>query len=425
VSGPAFLDPPTEGQRDALRETLADIAPRFPTYRALFARAGVGDALARADPVAALARLPYFDPATVNRLATEALGLRAHDLGGVELTSGTTGTGPKRRVLSEEDMRRDAALVAALMHRAGVRADDRVAAVELSVDPLTAAFAEGCERLGVCEVACIALTAHLDPRPLLRLDPTILIAPPSLLVRLVPTLTGPEGPRRLRLVIYNGDRLPGAAAAALRDRGVGLRSLYGLTETSALGVECPAEDGVHLATAHALTETRPAAGGTELVVTTLGFSMPLLRYPTGDLVRPVPGPCRCGAPWPRVHLLGRTGDRFALFDVKLDAEEIRALLRLPPDAPLRVELDRMAGGRDRLTLRLAHEPERRPAELRRRLRAHPQLDFLLHSRLVTVRLARLGAATVAGKLTAVVDRRHVGARGAGDGGPDAPPGGGP
>ncbi|MFN8559560.1 MAG: hypothetical protein U0531_20215 [Dehalococcoidia bacterium] len=122
---------PTPEQIDALRGTLAT-AWGYRSYRDCFAAAGIG-AVADADPLATLAALPPFDPPAVNRLASEALALRAFDLGGVEVTSGTTGA-PKRRVFSEEDVRLDAVRVTRLLRLAGVRAEDRAAAMDLHAD---------------------------------------------------------------------------------------------------------------------------------------------------------------------------------------------------------------------------------------------------------------------------------------------------
>lgn len=397
----ALLAPPTAAQLDALRAALLQAQAIYPLYREQMAAAGVTPALVAADPLAALARLPVFDLHALDRLAREALAARAHDLGGVELSSGTGGP-PKRRVLSEEDVARDAALLTELMHRAGVRGDDRVAAVEVGVTPLTVAFLEACERLGVRAAAAIALPPPCDPAPVLRFAPSALIATPSVLVRLLPHLLATG--RLPRLVIYNGERLPRHTAATLRAAGVGVRSLYGLTETSALGVECPAERGVHLAP-HVLAETRVVDGVHELVVTPTGFSMPLLRYPTGDRVRVVRGRCRCGWRTPRVQVLGRFGPAFALFDAKFTPDELEALLPEEAGGLVQVVLSSLAGGRERLTLRLPLAARGLLPEVRRRLQAHPQLAFLLSAGLVQLRCT-VGPTPAGRKLPRVVDRRR-------------------
>jgi phenylacetate-CoA ligase len=408
VTDLAFLAPPAAAQRDALRATLRQAHAVYPLYRERMAAAGVTPALIDADPLAALARLPVFDPQQMDRLAREALAACAHDLGGVEFSSGTGGP-PKRRVLSEEDVARDAALLTELMHRAGVREDDRVAAVEVGVTPLAVALLEGCERLGVRAAAAIALTPPFDPAPLYRFAPSVLIATPSLLTRLLPDIAA--GHCRPRLVIYNGDQLPRHVGDALRVAGVGVRSLYGLTETSALGVECPAERGVHLAS-HVLAETRMTEDARELVVTPTGFTMPLLRYPTGDRVRVLRGRCPCGWPTPRVQVLGRLGHHFALFDVKFTPEELEALLPKAAGGIVQVVLSSAAHGRERLTVRLPTGARALLPEIRRRLCAHPQIEFLVSTGLVELRCAFV-VPPLRRKVPRVLDRRrggiHVGA----------------
>ncbi|MGH2600798.1 MAG: phenylacetate--CoA ligase family protein, partial [Dehalococcoidia bacterium] len=306
-----LLAPITAGQRDSLRATLLRTV-RLPVYVEAFARAGVDEEQIRADPLRSLARLPLFTPEMQAPLARQSLEQRRHDLGGVELSSGTGGP-PKRRILSEEDVALDAALLTRLLHLAGIRPDDRVVAMELAVTPLASAFLEGCERLGVRDSTAVAWRPGADLTPLSRLAPSVLIAPPSLLEHLG------EPPPGLRLVIYNGDRLSDQAEARLRLAGVGVCSLYGLTETSALGVGC-STGGVHLAPEQALFELRPLDTDHELIVTTLGFSMPLVRYPSGDRVRSLPGGCPCGSARPWVEVLGRLGNRFSLFEVETSVD---------------------------------------------------------------------------------------------------------
>jgi phenylacetate-CoA ligase len=408
MSDLALLAPPGRSQLDALRTTLVDAHEQFPLYREAFAQHSVTPEMARADPLAALARLPLFDAAQVHRLSGEALAQRGHDLGGVELTSGSSGGRLKRRVLSAADTERDAALVTRLLRLAGVRQDDRAVAADLTVESLPLAFLEACERLGVRESVAVAVTPRLDATPVVRLNPTVLIAAPSLLTRIAPALTGPSGPLALRLVIYNGDRLYERTAAAFHARGVGLRSLYGLTETSALGIECEAEQGVHLAADDVLAETRARERDRELVVTTLGVDMPLLRYPTGDLVRLPRGRCACGSSWPRVILRGRIGDRFSLYDQKFSAGEFQSLLLEGPDEFLQIVLSDGADGRERITFRVPEPSRPRRREMRARLRAHPLLDYLLYSRLVRARFRFVDPAAVGRKLPALIDRRNLG-----------------
>lgn len=377
MSGPRPLAPLTSGQRDALRTTLV-AARALPLYAGALAHVAP-----MADPAQTLASMPVFDPGQVAALARQVIERRAHDLGGIEMTSGTTGGQPKRRILSEEDVSLDAALVAELLHVAGVRPTDRVVAVELAATTLSSAFLEGAERLGARFAVALAAVTPADASALLRLKPDAVTGPPSVLTRLLPALLA----CRPRLVIYNGDRLAASTVSALCRAGIGVRSLYGLTETSALGVECAAQAGVHLCPRFALYETRAVAGGRELLVSTLGYAMPLLRYPTGDLVRVERGPCPCGRSWPRITITGRTGDQFSLFDVKLTPDDIAAALPPSADPFLQVVLTTNPDGSERLTLRLPRTRAGQRTAITRALRRYPLLDYLITTHAVQVRIA--------------------------------------
>lgn len=390
-----LLAPSTAGQRDTLRATLL-AAPHLPVYAEIFRRMALTEQGIRADPLGSLAQLPLFLPEMQPHLARASLEQRRYDLGGVELSSGTAGP-PKRRIISEEDIALDAALLTRLLHLAGVRTDHRVAAIELSVTPLAAAFLEGCERLGVRDSTALAWRPGADLSPLLNLAPDVLIAPPSLIERVAPLPPG------LRLVIYNGDRLDPEAVSRLHAASVGVRSLYGLTETSALGISCPAESGVHLSPDHALFELRPLDAGHELIVTTLGFSMPLLRYPTGDRVRPLPGVCPCGSRWPRVEILGRLGTGFSLFEIELSVDELAAYLGVA-GMPFQVVLADAPPDRVRMTLRLPPSTRNHWRQMRRRLMKHPLLDYLLSARLIRVHFRPLEP-DAGRKLAPLLDQR--------------------
>jgi phenylacetate-CoA ligase len=91
--------------------------------------------------------------------------------------------------------------------------------------------------------------------------------------------------------------------------------LYGSTETMLLGTSC-AHGTLHLEEGLAHCEIleeasdRPAPAGADgrLVVTTIAVEgSPLVRFDTGDLVRPAP-PCPCGDPRLGVVVLGRGAD---------------------------------------------------------------------------------------------------------------------
>ena len=112
----------------------------------------------------------------------------------------------------------------------------------------------------------------------------------------------------VKLIIVAGE--PGGSIPATRARleqlwpGARVFDHHGMTEVGPVSYECPARPGVlHVIETSYLAEVIDPANGYatpegstgELVLTTLGrIGSPMLRYRTGDLVKPSYGLCECG-----------------------------------------------------------------------------------------------------------------------------------
>jgi phenylacetate-coenzyme A ligase PaaK-like adenylate-forming protein len=117
----------------------------------------------------------------------------------------------------------------------------------------------------------------------------------------------------LDALFLGGAPLPPALQRRMaRVWGARVIELYGSTETMLLGTSCT-RGTLHLEPSLAHCELVPTgAGDDRLVVTTLGVEgSPLVRFDTGDVVRPT-GPCPCGDPRPGIVVLGRAADAIAL-----------------------------------------------------------------------------------------------------------------
>ena len=118
----------------------------------------------------------------------------------------------------------------------------------------------------------------------------------------------------LDTLFLGGAALPPALQRRLaRVWGARVIELYGSTETMLLGTSC-ASGTLHLEPTLAFAEILPLEddGLGRLVVTTLGVEgSPLVRFDTGDVVRPTAA-CACGDPRPGVAVLGRTGETIEL-----------------------------------------------------------------------------------------------------------------
>ena len=162
---------------------------------------------------------------------------------------------------------------------------------------------------------------------------------------------------RLRLVIVAGEA--GGSVPATRSRieqvwpGSKVFDHHGMTEVGPVTYQCPAQPGVlHVLESAYLPEViEPGSGAAvspgetgELVLTTLDrIGSPLLRYRTGDLVKPRQRSlCACGRSELALEggILGRSDDMVVVRGVNVYPSLVEELVRAHPDvAEYRVELD--------------------------------------------------------------------------------------
>ena len=383
VAGAGILGDLAEVVLQDLRQTLIHCHATFGFYRERFDTAGIrADELLSGDPLEMLGRLPPLEADDHERLADESLTA----VGGIvdiETSSGTTSATPKRRFISERDTELEEELLVRSFEICGIGPGDRV--VCLDVDPLAvmASFLGGLERLGVQEAYAYAVGPNVDRSlaGLRRLDPTVVISTPSIIERCLPSLVDRSGKGgRLGKVVYVGEPLPARTRGALAsDAGIEVFGYYGAAETSVMGVECAAHDGVHLFTDHNLFELQPHRDGAagDVLVTSLKLrTTPLLRYALGDVLAARTSPCRCGLASPRVDVLGRRGDSFTVLGARLSYRGLHESVYNREAGPMKLVLTREA--RDRLTIELPGEMDQDAASLRDAvLDAQPEVEFLV------------------------------------------------
>ncbi len=397
------------GLRDLL-ETLLYCRATFAAYRDRFDSAGVRvDDLPSGGPLEVLSRLRPLDAADHALLSDESLAV-VDGIVDVEVSSGTTAR-PKRRFISGRDAELERELLARLFSVCGVGPGDRVAC--LDVDPLAvmASFLGGLERLGVGEAYAYTAGPDFDRsvEGLRRLDPTVLISTPSIIDRCLSALTDRfsiRSGRHLGKVIYVGEPMSARTREALEDVvGVEVFGYYGAAETSAMGIECSAHDGVHLFTDHNLFELLPRGGG--MLVTSLKLrATPLLRYSLLDRAVSRPGACRCGLDYPRVDVLGRVDDGFTLLGARLWYAGLHEAVYGGAAGPMQVVLT--MNGRERLEVVLPRGIERDAEALRGAVLAvQPDLEFLVGGGYVDFEVSFAAAGNLTGgrKSRRVIDLR--------------------
>jgi phenylacetate-CoA ligase len=127
-----------------------------------------------------------------------------------------------------------------------------------------------------------------------------------------------------------------------------------MTEVGAYGYACPAQAGLHVNEAEFVAEVldpesgRPVAPGEvgELTLTNLGrWGSPVLRYRSGDRVRPAAAPCPCGRTFASLEggILGRVDDMLIVRGVNVFPSALEGIVRrFAPVDEFQIEVFRRA-----------------------------------------------------------------------------------
>jgi len=326
-------------------------------------------------------------------------------------TSGTSGV-PLRWLDTPESWNALVDVWTGVHRAAGVTAEDRIF-FAFSFGPFIGfwlAFEAG-QRLGALCLPGGGLSSPSRLHAILDHQATVLCCTPTYALHLAET-SSMEGlslaRSRVRTIIVAGE--PGGSIPTTRRRieevwsGARVFDHHGMTEVGPVTYECPAEPGVlHIAELAFLAEvidpatTRPVRPGErgELVLTTLHRTgSPLLRFRTGDLVRPRQLPedegapcCACGQASLALEggILGRVDDMLIVRGVNLYPGAVEAILRGFSDiAEYQVVVTQPEGLTD-VTVRI--EPVQDyadPAGLARRVAAAFQVALALRLRVIPV-----------------------------------------
>jgi len=286
----------------------------------------------------------------------------------------------------------------AILDRGGVGPGDRVF-VAASFGPF-AGFWSGFDavvRAGAVAIPTGGMPTLARVEMIRRLHATVLLATPSYALHLAEAAAEAQldaAALPIRLVIVAGE--PGGSAANVRRRlaeawGADVLDHAGATEVGPWGVgashggEPPAGPGLHVLEPWfhpeflALETGEPAASGevAELVLTTLGRTgAPVIRYRTGDIVRPrwpsEQEVAAGGCPWVWLDggILGRTDDMLVVRGVNVFPRAIDEIVRgFPEVMEYRLQVAR-EGSLDTMLLEIEDrldEPDRVARELRLRL----------------------------------------------------------
>lgn len=266
-------------------------------------------------------------------------------------TSGTSGT-PIRWLDTQESWQWLLGNWEQIYAAAGVGAGDRIF-FAFSFGPFLGFWTafEAAGRVGAMCLPGASLSSAARLRAIFDHQANVLCCTPTYAVRLAEVAAAESldlGQSPVKLIIVAGE--PGGSIPATRARleqlwpGARIFDHHGMTEVGPVTYECPERPGVlHVIETSYFTEViRPATGEAveegetgELVLTTLGrLGSPLLRYRTGDLVKPGPnGACECGRHELTLEggILGRTDDMVIIRGVNVYPNAIEQIVRSRPE----------------------------------------------------------------------------------------------
>jgi phenylacetate-CoA ligase len=413
-------------QEQRLRELLTYTAENSPFYRELFSRHQIDIAAIRT-----LEHLPLIPPTTkedLQRRNDDFLCTGRDKIAEYMSTSGTLGS-PVTIALTQNDLDRLAYNEYSSFLCADGSASD-IYQLMLTLDRqfmAGIAYYSGIRRLGAGVIRVGPGVPALQWETIRRLQPTVLVAVPSFLLKLIQYAKDYRIDldqssvkaaicigENIRHTDFSLNRLGRKITDAWKIR---LYSTYASTEMQTAFTECREGRGGHLQPELLIVELlddndRVVGPGTpgEVTITTLGVEgMPLLRYKTGDISIWSDNPCSCGRTSLRLSpLIGRKQQMIkfkgttlyppALFDLLNEMEEV---------ADFVVEVYSNEVGLDEILLHLLPAAGNQDADHRIRAYLQARLRVSPHVAYVTAeQLQKMQFPEAVRKAIKFIDRRN-------------------
>lgn len=317
------LDTIEEFQERKLRETLEYVSLHSPFYQKHFNNAGI-----QVETIRTLSDLKNIPPTTKDDLQKfnwEFLCVQRSKIAEYTSTSGTLGK-PVTIALTENDLSRLAYNESISFACADGSSED-VYQLMLTLDRqfmAGIAYYQGIRKLGGALIRVGPGLPAMQVDAILRFNPTILVAVPSFLVKIIEYAKAHGidlNQSTVKRAICIGENLRSEAlelniiGRKIRESwDIQLYSTYASTEMQTAFTECSFGIGGHHHPELIIVELLDDAGNTaasgqpgEVTITTIGVEgMPLVRYKTGDIALAYNGPCKCGRTTMRLGpVLGR------------------------------------------------------------------------------------------------------------------------
>lgn len=300
-------------QEEQLRNLLMHAYQNVPLYRGLYKEAGYHpDEFRSLDDID---KIPILQKDRLKQASPEEVVVQGIDphLCGVVETSGSTGT-PLRIFLGALDQQWQRVVAWRILFEHGFRWTDRTLEIRMTFGRQFFV-----QRLGIAPKEWCSI---LDPpevwaQRIIETRPDVIVAGAGTLHALADTVKtlGLNLPSP-RLIVSDSETLSPATRQLVRGAlGRDPVDVYGLVELSNFAWECERRSGFHVSADSHIVEVAAASGEPGPIITTaLGmWTMPMIRYATGDLAEVETTRCPCGRTLPLLRrIYGRRVDSVAL-----------------------------------------------------------------------------------------------------------------
>lgn len=331
---------------------------------------------------------PFTEKDDIASRNTDFLCVPMSDIRDIVTTSGTLG-GSVAVYLTQNDLTRLGVNESGSYVLAGCNEDDTFQLLTTIDKRFMAGLAYflGSNQLGARMIRSGPGALQLQWESIQRFNPTVLIAVPSFIPRLIKyAIENGIDPNKssVKKIICIGEAIrdkqlePNYLAKRITEQwNVQLFSTYASTEMGTAFTECEAGNGVHLQPELMFLEVLDEDGNQvkngergEVVVTPLGVEgMPVLRFRTGDICHYYDQPCSCGRTTPRLGaVMGRKQQMIKLRGTSLYPNAILDELNAIPEvANFVVELHSDELGLDEVVVRALLRGENAESKVLERL----------------------------------------------------------
>ena len=340
-------------QLDRLQALLSEVEEKNPFWKSKFNSAGINrqdiQSLEDFRQFPLLTKQELVDDQNANPPFGTNLTYPLSGYSRLHQTSGTTGK-PMRWLDTPESWDWFMECWAQIYRISGITSDD-IFAFPFSFGPFIGFWAafEGSQRIQNLSLTMGGMTSEARLKLILEMNATVVCCTPTYALRLIEVaeqLELPIADSAVRMIIVAGE--PGGAVPAVRSRienawDARVIDHWGMTDIGSLGIEpAQAPGGLLILETECIAEiinpethepVQPGELG-ELVITNLGrWGQPVIRYRTGDLVKPATSLCPSGYNLLRLEggILGRVDDMVTIHGNNVFPSSLDAIIREFPD----------------------------------------------------------------------------------------------